>query len=273
MSRADFAGRGVVVTGGSSGLGRALAERLAGGGARVALVARNRERLEQARAEIAAGAPTASVICAPLDVGSADGLAEAFDDLAARLDGIDVLINSAGIMREGYFETLPDAAFREAIDVNLFGLVRCTRAALPHLRRMHGRVVNIASAGGLIGVFGYTAYTASKFAVVGFSESLRYELARQDVSVHVVCPPEFQTPMIDALDDSRTPENRAHTLMIPKHDVGRVADETLRGVARGRFMIVPGPRTRLAVGAVRHLPGMGRRLGDLVVARAARPEH
>ncbi len=270
MARARFSGKGVIVTGGSSGLGRALAERLAADHARVALVARNPARLERARAEILAAVPQATVLTAALDVAETDTLDDEFVRLADELGGIDILINSAGILREGYFEQLSVDAFREVIEINYFGLLRCVKAALPHIQARRGRIVNIASLGGLSGTFGYTAYNSSKFAVVGLSEALRYELAPQGVSVHLVCPPEFESPMVDALDRTRTPENRAHTLTIPKYDIDTIARDTLRGVGRGSFLIVPGSRARLAAGLVRHLPGVSRSLSDARVRRVYR---
>ena len=266
-SATSFTGQRVVITGGSSGLGLVLGRRLAADGARVALVARDPDRLERARASIAAAFPSATVLAAHGDVVDATVLPGAIAALAAELGGIDILINSAGILREGYFEHCPEAMFREVMEINYFGVLNATRSALPHLKRAHGKLVNIASIGGLAGVFGYTAYNASKFAVVGLTEALRYELTPQGVSVHLVCPPEFDSPMVAALDASRTPENRAHTLTIPKHTVETIAGRTLRGVARGQFLTVPGSRARVAVAFMRHLPGATRALGDARVRR------
>ena len=156
------------------------------------------------------------------------------------------------------------------MDINYFGVLNCTRAALPHLKQTRGSLVNVASAGGLAGVFGYTAYNASKFAVVGLTEALHYELRPQGVSVRLVCPPEFDSAMVAAIDASRTPENRAHTLTIPKHDLETIADDTLRGIARDRFLTVPGSRARVAVAVMRHLPSLARAFGDARVRRVYR---
>jgi len=103
--------------------------------------------------------------------------------------------------------------------------------------------------------------------LVGFSEALRVELRPQGVRVHVVCPPEFDSPMIDVLDTVRTPENRAHTLTIPKHSVETIAQEALAGVRRGRFLIVTGRRARAAVLVGRLVPQLTRAVGDWRVSR------
>ncbi len=266
----SFGGERVLVTGGSSGLGLALATRLAGEGARLALVARDGARLELARESIMAAFAGASVACAAVDVSDAASVVDAFDRLAGEMGGLDMLINSAGALREGHYEELTGETFRAVMEVNFFGLEAATRAALPHLKRNDGRVVNISSLGGLAGTFGYTAYNASKYAVVGFSEALRFELAPQRVSVHVVCPPEFDSPMVAELNRSRTIENRSHIAMLPEHDIETIAEETLSGVARGRFLIVPGRGARLAAAAIRHLPAVTRKAGDARVRKAYR---
>lgn len=256
----------VVITGGSSGLGLELARRLADEAASLALLARDAERLEIARQELLRrGARAVEVITA--DVRDSAALSAAFTTIAERLGGIDMLINSAGILREGYFESLSEETFRSVVEVNLVGPVNVTRAALPHLRAARGAIVNVASVGGLQGVFGYSAYNASKYGLVGFSEALRVELRPQGVRVHVVCPPEFDSPMIDVLDTVRTPENRAHTLTIPKHNVETIAQEALAGVRRGRFLIVTGRRARAAVLVGRLVPQLTRAVGDWRVSR------
>lgn len=255
--------RKVVITGGSSGLGLALAQALVQRGDAVAIIARDPRKLERAATMIRAAATGARVITRAVDVTSAGELGVTFDAIAAELGGIDVLVNSAGILREGYFETLPESVHREIMEINYFGTLHAVRAALPHLKRSpQGRIVNVSSISGLSGVFGYSAYCASKYALIGLSETLRYELAPQGVRVQVVCPGEFDSPMVDALDQDRTPENREHTLTIPKVGVDVVVNATVDGMDGTDFMIVPGAQARLAVFGLRHFPGISRRVGD-----------
>lgn len=271
MSKRQWQGRRVVITGGSSGLGLALAVLLAARGARLALIARNPDRLEQARQSILRQVLGASVLIAAVDVIDTAALSPAMDRIAAELEGVDMLINSAGILREGYFEKLDPAIFHEVMQINYFGTVNAVRAALPHLKKARGGIVNIASGAGLVGTFGYTAYTASKYALVGFSESLRYELKPLGVGVQVICPTEFDSPMVDAMDASdRTPENRAHTLTVPKTGLEEMTRHTLRAIEHGGFLDIPGLLPRITLTMARLFPAITRWVGDRTVARVYR---
>lgn len=255
--------RRVVITGGSSGLGLALAKALTQRGDSVALVARDEYKLAEAIRQVRAVAPTARVLIRAIDVTKGDATDAGFAELARELGGIDLLVNSAGILREGYFERLTDADHRTVMDVNYFGTLNAIRAALPFLKKStQARVLNVASVAALTGVFGYTAYCASKHALLGASEALRYELAPQGIRVQIACPSEFDSPMVDALDRTRTPENRAHTLTIPKVSVEAIVRDILRGLDGSDFMIVPGLRTRVVAFSIRHFPAIGRLIGD-----------
>jgi 3-dehydrosphinganine reductase len=257
----------VVITGGSSGLGLALAEALSARGARLALVARDPGRLAEARAQLLSARADAAVHTYSVDVAGTD-VAGDFARIAADLGGIDVLVNSAGILREGYFDDLSEGDFRAIMDVNCFGALRAIRAALPHLERARGRILNVASVAALTGVFGYTAYCASKHALLGASDALRVELAPRGVRVQVACPGEFDSPMVETLDGTRTPENRAHTLTLPRTPVDEIVRDILRALESDDFLIVPGRRARLFAFGIRHFPTTSRRVGDRKVKAA-----
>jgi 3-dehydrosphinganine reductase len=137
-------GKSAVITGGSSGLGLALATELALRGLDVTLLARNRERLDEARNHIVGVAPRARVRLYAVDVSDFDATRAAVDDLTTSGQGIDVVINSAGIVREGYFEALEDADFRTVMDVDFVGVLNVARLCLPHLKATGGRIVNIS---------------------------------------------------------------------------------------------------------------------------------
>lgn len=243
-----------VVTGGSSGLGLALATRLAGRGTDITLIARHTGRLEEAAAVVQAANSGVRVRAAAVDVSDPTAIGTAMDRIAAEDAGFDLLINSAGILREGYFEDLEHTDFRDVMNINFFGTVNAVRAALPHLKQSRGAIVNIASLAGMAGVFGYTPYCAAKHALVGFTNSLRFELEPQGVRVQLVCPSEFDSPMVDALDATRTPENREHVLTLPKLPVDVIAADTIRGIDHGRDLIVPGRLPRIAATLQQHAP-------------------
>jgi 3-dehydrosphinganine reductase len=252
----------IVITGGSSGLGLALAAALSLRGASVALIARDGGRLAAAAAQLRRSRAEAIVHTYSVDVAATADLTSDFERIAGDLGGIDVLVNCAGILREGYFDTLAERDFREVMDVNCFGALRTIRAALPHLERSRGRILNVASIAALTGVFGYAAYCASKHALLGASDALRAELTPRGITVQVACPGEFESPMVEALDKTRTPENRAHTLALPRTPVPAIVSDIVRGLESDDFLVVPGSRARAFAFGIRHFPGVSRRIGD-----------
>jgi NAD(P)-dependent dehydrogenase (short-subunit alcohol dehydrogenase family) len=260
--------RKILVTGGSSGLGLALAGALAARGDSVGLLARDERKLAAAADGIRRQTPGARVYTAAADVQDEAALALVLAQLAQQMGGLDVLVNSAGILREGHFETTTPDTHREVMAINYFGTLNAIRAALPLLRQSRvPRIVNIASIAGLTGVFGYTAYCASKHALVGLTESLRYEMEPQGITVQLVCPGEFDSPMVDAMDVNRTPENRAHAQTIPKVGVDVVLRDTLKALDSNAYFIVPGAYARLSAFSMRHFPGISRAVGRLRIRR------
>lgn len=260
-------GHHCVITGGSSGLGLEIARRLVHRGVAVTLLARNASRLDEAAEGLRRQTLGATVGVLSVDVSDAEAADAAFTELAATAGPIDTLINSAGILVEGHAERLTVADYRTVMDVNFFGTVNACRAALATFGDRGGTLVNVSSVAGLTGVFGYTAYCSSKHAIVGYTRALSYELEPRGVRVVLACPGEFDSPMVDALDASRTPENREHTLTIPKLSVGHVASEIINGVTSGRRMIIPGRRTRAAVLGNRLLPGVADAVARRRIAR------
>jgi len=182
-----FAGRVVVVTGASEGIGRAFCKALAPQRPKLVLAARARERLESLAAECsAAGAETLVV---PTDVTDQDACRRLVDAAVERYGGIDVLVNNAGGTMWTRLDEIEDVSiFERLMRLNYLGSVYPTYYALPHLKRSRGRLVAVASMAGVIGVPTRTGYSAAKHAVIGFFDSLRVEVADAGVSVTLVCP-------------------------------------------------------------------------------------
>ena len=130
-----------------------------------------------------------------------------------------------------------------------------------------GATAGVSSAAGVIGVFGYTSYCSSKFAVVGLTESLRTELKPQGISVHLVIPPETDTPMLDKVNRSRPLENKMLAATMGVISADQVADAVIKGVSRGRFLIVPGALTKFFLRLGQLMPFMSRLVVDLTVKR------
>ena len=262
-----FKGKNIWITGGSSGLGRELAGMLAKRGANLSLLARDPAKLEQVKAELG-GARVETSVCDVADPAAVDA---AFTDLAARTGAPEVLINSAGVIREGYFEDQALEEFHRLMNINYFGTLHCVQAVLPFFQaKGGGRIVNIASSGGLVGAFGYAAYSSSKFAVVGLTEVLRAELKPQNIILHLVCPGEFNGPMVEGITAGRTPENKAVVHTIPVLTADEVARAVIAGVEKGQYLIIPGVMTKLTVALGRTFPFIGRAIVDAKVGKSYR---
>jgi NADP-dependent 3-hydroxy acid dehydrogenase YdfG len=180
-------GRKALITGASSGIGEATALAMAAEGASVALGARRKDRLDALVARIAAEGGTAVAIEA--DVADEDPARSLGEGAAAELDGLDALVNNAGVMLLGLVQGADPGDWRRMIDVNLLGLLYCTHAALPIIRDGGGGdVVNVSSVAGRVAAMGSAAYNMTKWGVVGFSVALRQEGAHIGVRVTCVVP-------------------------------------------------------------------------------------
>lgn len=199
MSR-PFEGRVAVVTGGAKGIGRAIATHLAQGGAKLVLAGRSEAPLEELRAEIQGQGGEAVAVRADVAV-EADA-----DALCARaleaFGKAEILVNNAGVTRDGLLLRMSDADWDQVIDTNLKGAFHCTRAfARPMVRQKWGRIVNIASVIGLIGNAGQTNYAASKAGLLGLTKAVAKELASRHITVNAVAPGFIETAMTDSLGE------------------------------------------------------------------------
>ena len=187
MAKETFREKTVIVTGASSGIGKAAALQLAAEGAWLALAARNVQRLDKLAVECQQLGGKAIAI--PTDVSDENQCRKLIRLTNETYGHIAMIINNAGIDVVSKLEDLPDLhLFKQVMDVNFYGTVYCSYYALPHLKVTGGRIVNISSLGGVLAIPFNTSYIASKFAVNGFSDSLRMELTATGVSMTVVCP-------------------------------------------------------------------------------------
>src|SRR5919197_4561570 len=190
--RISFKDRAVLITGGSRGLGLQLARQLGMEGARVLLAARDQAELDRARDDLRQrGIEASTFACDLTDRAQAERLV---DQVVQRHGAIDVLVNNAGIIQVGPLDHMRPSDFEEAMAVHFWGPLHTILAAIPHMRRQGaGRIVNISSIGGKIGVPHLVPYCASKFALTGLSDSLRGELAKHRIYVTTVCPGMMRT--------------------------------------------------------------------------------
>jgi len=268
----EFSGKIAFITGGSSGIGLACAGLLAARGADVAIFARGREQLDKALVQIEGNrvAQKQRFMAFGLDVSQRDQAENVLNRAVSDLGVPDILINSAGISFPQRFEDIPHAKFDEIVHVNLNGTWNTVSILLPHMKKRGGYIVNVSSVAGYIGVYGLSAYSASKFAVIGFSEALRSELKRFNISVSVLCPPDVDTPMLEKSNRIKPEETRAISSSASLVKPIDVAREVVAGMGRGQFLILPGSGTKFTYTMKRLFPGLVESIMDGQIRKVAK---
>jgi 3-dehydrosphinganine reductase len=238
-----YSGKTVYITGGSSGIGLAAAVLLSSYGANVAIFARNKEKLKKAIAKIEASKKSAAqrFAAVSLDVSDNRSVRKVMEKAVKEFGAPDVLINSAGVAYCNDFEKTSFAKFDEEIRIDLYGVWNTCEALVPVMKaRGAGHIVNISSMAGLIGVYGYTAYSAAKFGLIGFSESLRGELKPSGINVSVLCPPDTDTPQLHEEEKTKPAETKAISGNAGLYQPDFVAKAMLKDTLRKKFIIIPG---------------------------------
>jgi 3-oxoacyl-[acyl-carrier protein] reductase len=203
MDELTLAGRVAVVTGGSRGIGRAISDSLAQRGASVAICYRERAAAAEETVELLR-ARNVKAMAARCDVSSEASVREFFDGVRRELGTADILVNNAGVVRNGLLVYTQPDTWDEIVDINLRGAFLCIRAvARDMLLKRWGRIINIVSASGDVGLIGQSAYSASKAGLLGLTRTLARELARQGVLVNAVSPGMIDTEMMAGLSDSQ----------------------------------------------------------------------
>mgnify|MGYP001317677013 CR=1 FL=1 len=237
-----------LITGGSSGIGLALANLIVAEGGDVAILARRENLLADAEKEISQHriSPDQKIFTIAADIANEEQVSEALSKFKAEKGLPDIIINSAGVAHPGKFTTMKSEIYHWMMDVNYFGTVNVLRSFVPEMeQRRSGTIVNISSMAGILGVYGYSAYGASKFAVTGFTDVLRSELKPYNVQVSIVFPPDTDTPQLKYESQFKpfiTKEVAGSASLMSAEEV---AKEILKAVARGKYMIIPGSEGKI----------------------------
>jgi 3-dehydrosphinganine reductase len=266
----DFQGKNAIVTGGSSGIGKATARLLAQRGANVAIIARRQALLDTALAEIEGErvhrAQVFETYSADLSIWEEAQAAIAALTTGERIP--DILINSAGIPGVGYFEKLAIEVFRETMEIDVLGTVYpCKLVAPMMMAQGSGHIVNISSVAGFLGVFGYTAYGSTKFAIRGFSDALRSELKPHGVCVSIVFPPDTDTPLLHEENNNKPWETARIAGTIKPLQPDQVARSIVWAIERNRYIVTPGFETSFYYAITNGIQSFARWYFDRVIAR------
>ena len=245
------------IVGGSSGIGLALAQQLAISGTKVCIFARNEQLLAEAKSTIISKAKNAQA-CEyyPVDASDYDALKKSFE-LALSAHGTpDLVINCAGRSIPDYFLNITATQMQQTFQSNFQTAWNACHILIPYLKTNGATIVNTSSVGGLISVFGFTDYSASKFAIIGFSEALNQEMKKHNIKVQVLCPPDTDTPGFENENKTKPIEtakiSEAAKLLKPE----TVAAECIKKLGKNQFLIIPGTESKVSWWLKQHFPGL-----------------
>lgn len=237
-----------IITGGSSGIGKSVAIKLAAQGYDIGILARSEDKLVTAVEEIKSAAKNDSqqIYYKVSDVSNNADVTAAIQACIKEHGAPDLLITSAGIAVPGYFEELPIENFEKTMQVNYFGTIYPIKAALPAMKeKKSGHIVVVSSGAAFTGIFGYTSYGASKFALRGFAEALRCEMKPHGLDVSIVYPPDTDTPQLHEENKTKPAETKAISGNAKALTAEQVADCVIKGIAKKKFGIAPGFEMKL----------------------------
>jgi len=251
----DFAGKRILITGASAGIGLELARALGRRGARLGLLARDPARLAAAAKSIEASTGAETTVHGA-DVRDREAIGRAVDACAEGMGGLDGVIANSGLCLPGLFHETPAEDVAVQLETNLLGTVHTLHRAWPHLLDSRGFAAVTASPAGEGGIYGFAAYGASKAGVIRLMDSLRQEYGRHGLRCHVLLPPDTDTPGYQHETTRYPPETRAILSGGRVHGAAAVAEELVRGLARGQYRITVGFETKLFLRVAQVCPAL-----------------
>lgn len=254
----DFKEKTTFITGGSTGIGLAIANAFAQGGSDVVIFARTVSKLEAAVNEIASHkiSQTQKVSFYNCDTSNYSEVQTVFKKAIGENGEPDILINCVGIAQPGYFEEISFDSFDHTIKTNLYSTWNVCSAVVPFMKKNGGQILNTSSIAGFVGVFGYTDYCMAKAGIIGFSEALRSELKPYNIFVSVLCPPDTDTPGLQTENATKPKETIAISgnarLLKPEF----VAQEVLKYLPSKKLLIIPGMDGKFTLLLKRFFPSL-----------------
>lgn len=247
----------MIITGGSSGIGYAVAESLLVKGAILCLIARDEEKLQRVVEALQQKKPGSDVQYYSCNVDNYEQVKNVVQKIIDVNKRIDWVINNAGISEEGRFESQTLAVMHNVMNTNYWGAVNLTLLTLPYLKKSSGAAIAfVSSVAGYIGLFGYTHYAPSKFAMSGLAESLRMEFADYGIPVIIIYPPDTATPMYEKEKENALPECRALGANAKVVPASEVAEALVGGIVAGKFELYLNVESRLLRFLRGTLPGL-----------------
>jgi 3-dehydrosphinganine reductase len=278
MNQTRFVGpdKVALITGGSSGIGLALAQQLIQMGSHVWIMARNPDRLSATIGSLEKWRVNTQqqIRASQADVSNAPQVFHALEDINDAIGTPHLVINCAGSTYPGYVQDISLDIFHELMEINYFGSVHVTKAVLPGmLIRGSGHLVYISSLGGLIAVFGYTAYCATKYALHGFADALRQEMKPHGIHVSIACPPDTDTPQLAFEQPLKPMETKALVGNSAVVSPDFVAQKILSGIIHDRYLIIPSMDSKVFYLLKRLLGAKGNLVFDYLIAKAQRKDY
>lgn len=252
----DFENKNVFIPGGSSGIGLSTAKLLASEGSNILIFARTEKRLQEAVEKIESCRKNAAqkIAYMRLDVSDSASVKRTIKTAVEKFGVPDLVINCVGRAYPHYFEDITFEQFDETMHVNMYGVWNVCAELVPLMKEKGGTIVNISSLAGLMGVFGYTDYSASKFAIIGFSEALRSEMKQHNIDILVLCPPDTDTPGFRTENITKPEETKAVSGTARVKTADEVAKALVKGIRKNKPLIILGAGGKFSYAVKRLFP-------------------
>lgn len=270
----DFNKKMIFIIGGSSGIGLSTAKLMSKKGANIIIFARDKKRLTSAIGGIKSQRISDDQIFGfmSLDVSVREKVENVMKEAVSDFGAPDMLINCAGRSYPRHFEDITFDQFDETMKINLYGIWNTISVLLPHMKQKGGHISNVSSIAGFIGVFGFTDYSASKFAIIGFSEALKSEVKKDNISVSVLCPPDTDTPAFEVENRTKPEETKAISASAKLMQPDDVAAAFIHGIMKGKFIIIPGLDGKFTYVMKRWFPKVVELVMDMIIKKVQKKE-